>query len=570
MTDTQLNEPVLHTAVRPKQRPWLIFLGLIIALPIGVMTLMWAYMETGHAQTPQKIMIEPQPMDVGETPQATSANQAFNDQNARTSTAQVGSTAPVFETGPGVDGPGPGVLGPGEVPYGVREVTYGVTVPHTDPTTGATSYRYETRTRYVREPNSASYGSSGPNPYLPNNANTTSTFTPSPYGPPAVVHRTMAAPVNHDPRVMQLVYELQRLEAGDADKEMIENKLAELRTQLEAEFSQMHERQAKEIEATSKRLDMLRETHEARGKNKDQIVQRRIDQLRGKSNPLDWNVNLPTANNAEPLSMPGFPQPYTQTRPIPGFPGQPVPAPALPSTFAPTPAAPTYDPRLDSPQTREERLPFEDSPQTTLPDTRLANDDLAPPLDMPPAKPNGGDSVSSPSKSSLANLHEIFAVIGSYSQARLAERGAEERLSRLQEMHTNGLTPASELQKAAIEYETVKQRVSLLKLQLDSIQRTLSHEAKAASDRLSAVNEASGSRLELLQAESADELAQETLARFAEALQLVQVEPTQKLKPTIEHPVEPESTPIPVPESELPKVEVEEQPADNTPAPLKP
>lgn len=70
------------------------------------------------------------------------------------------------------------------------------------------------------------------------------------------VTTTRMVPVSHraahDPRITQLSSELRRM---DGDSENRTAKLKELRQRLELEFAAMHDRQAKEIDATADRLE---------------------------------------------------------------------------------------------------------------------------------------------------------------------------------------------------------------------------------------------------------------------------------------------------------------------------
>ncbi|WDQ19577.1 hypothetical protein [Rhodopirellula sp. P2] len=115
---------------------------------------------------------------------------------------------------------------------------------------------------------------------------------------------------------MQLVNQLRGAPTTDENSKEADAKLAELRSELEQEFKRMHEQQGSEIVVIEKRLQSLKEIHQLRAENQDKIIQRRIDQLLGRSDPLDWNDTPPSTPHDGPVS------PYPLSGPIPAFSNQ--------------------------------------------------------------------------------------------------------------------------------------------------------------------------------------------------------------------------------------------------------
>jgi len=160
-----------------------------------------------------------------------------------------------------------------------RDETYPVQVPVTDPKTGRVTMRTEQRTRKVPVQTTR---------YVPE----TRSADPS------------QTPLTHDTKVYQIATELRGTPVTDANQEEVESKSEELRQLLETEFQKKHDAQAAEIADTEKRITDLKALHQQRGDNASQIVQRRIDQLLGKSNPLDWETSGPTPQYNTPFQVP--------------------------------------------------------------------------------------------------------------------------------------------------------------------------------------------------------------------------------------------------------------------------
>ncbi|WP_144058913.1 hypothetical protein [Rhodopirellula sp. SWK7] len=369
-----------------------------------------------------------------------------------------------------------------------REEAYPVTVPYTDES-GRRSTKMETRTRRV----------------------------------PVTVHRWV--PVDgsaepdqirayHDERILMLAGQLRDKPSADADSEEVESKLSELRKRLDAEFVRMHERQAAEIEATQKRLSAVKEVHQKRGENQSQIVQRRMDQLLGRSDPLDWNYR-PPAVVTPPATQP--------------------PSAAVWSADSPNQRFPTFENRFQAPQP----LPPQPYPSTSaLLQPREPSFGSAPVptpnVYQPPAAliPKEASEATEPSR--FGSLNEIFEVVAKASEAELAIQSTKVRMDEAAELFKKGALPQTEQRKATLDHETARKRSAVLQLQLQSIRRALAREVENAERRLEDIAEQHESRespltaaeeiaiqLESRRADSAMEAAKDALTQFDEAMRLV-------------------------------------------------
>ncbi|GAA4445131.1 hypothetical protein [Novipirellula rosea] len=330
---------------------------------------------------------------------------------------------------------------------------------------------------------------------------------------------------DHDAQIMQIVGELRGTPITDANRDAVESKLTDLRERLEAEFQRMHQRQAREIETTEQRLDNLKEIHKQRGDNQAQIVQRRIDQLLGRSDPLDWNFNPPavarsalkTANSSSAPASDSSLQVHQQELPVAG-----------PSTVE----SDTNESNKNSNQFG----PSLDRTRGNAPDNGFSLPSFHPrdERNQQPQSAARDKSPESQEQSPLSNLNEIFAIIANAGEAALAEQSTKVNLNTVSLLHDEGAVPENELRKATLEHETAKKRAEVLKLQLRSIQQTLTRELEVAEQQLADVieneqsrssppseSEALAAKRENRKARSAVDAARKTLTLFGEALQLV-------------------------------------------------
>ncbi len=111
-------------------------------------------------------------------------------------------------------------------------------------------------------------------------------------------------------RAMELARQLRQT----PDAEEREHLRDELRDQLSRAFDERREQQLAEIEKLERQLDSLRELDAVRQERKDEIVERRMRQLLGEPDVLDWAPHTPRDSAGPSPRPPGA----TWTPPIPG------------------------------------------------------------------------------------------------------------------------------------------------------------------------------------------------------------------------------------------------------------
>ncbi|GAB5515376.1 MAG: hypothetical protein Rhob2KO_31010 [Rhodopirellula baltica] len=310
--------------------------------------------------------------------------------------------------------------------------------------------------------------------------------------PIGTTHLTMTnGTSDHNERIRQLLTQLRQTPTNDAHhKEM-----NAIRTELESEFKRMHEQQGSEIAAIEKRLQSLKEIHQQRAENQDKIIQRRIDQLLGRSDPLDWNYTPPTTPPNVPVS-PYFSDQYGSSPISDNF----------------HPKSPYAYPESNSPRSTRSWQP---SPYQSP--TRSPQNPASSPI--PPSYPG--------------KLVEAFESALKASDAAVLEQSNKERLNEYARLHEEGALPASELRRATLDYTSAQKQTALLKLQLQSIQRDLARYLNAAELELAALNEqqktnpsanSKSAQLERQRAEAAITDAKTTLEQFEAAMKLIPVD----------------------------------------------
>lgn len=295
----------------------------------------------------------------------------------------------------------------------------------------------------------------------------------------------------HNERIKQLVNQLR----GSTSSNEMDAKLAEFRSELEQEFKRMHEQQGSEIAAIEKRLQSLKEIHQQRAENQDKIIQRRIDQLLGRSDPLDWNYTPPTTPPNVPVS-PYFSDQYGSSPISDNF----------------HPKSPYAYPESNSPRSTRSWQP---SPYQSP--TRSPQNPASSPI--PPSYPG--------------KLVEAFESALKASDAAVLEQSNKERLNEYARLHEEGALPASELRRATLDYTSAQKQTALLKLQLQSIHRDLTRYLKATELELADLIEKQKStpsanpqsvQLERQRAEAAITDAKTTLEQFEAAMKLIPVD----------------------------------------------
>ncbi|CAD78712.1 MAG TPA: hypothetical protein DDX19_22275 [Rhodopirellula baltica] len=294
----------------------------------------------------------------------------------------------------------------------------------------------------------------------------------------------------HNERIKQLVNQLR----GSTSSNEMDAKLAEFRSELEQEFKRMHEQQGSEIAAIEKRLQSLKEIHQQRAENQDKIIQRRIDQLLGRSDPLDWNYTPPNTPFA-PLS------PYSSNQ----YGSSPIS-----DNFHPK--SPYAYPESNSPRSTRSWQPSPNRPPSPSPQKPASRP-------IPPSYPG--------------KLMEAYESALKASDAAVLEQSNKERLNEYTRLHEEGALTASELRRATLDYASAQKQTALLKLQLQSIQRDLARYLNAAELELAALNEqqktnpsanSKSAQLERQRAEAAITDAKTTLEQFEAAMKLIPVD----------------------------------------------
>ncbi|MEO9932138.1 hypothetical protein [Rhodopirellula bahusiensis] len=292
---------------------------------------------------------------------------------------------------------------------------------------------------------------------------------------------------DHNERIRQLLTQLRHTPTTDAHHKEMDA----IRNELESEFKRMHEQQGSEIAAIEKRLQSLKDIHQQRAENQDKIIQRRIDQLLGRSDPLDWNYTPPTT-------------PYG-------------------------PVSPYFSTDSIGPNLLPGRYSGSYYPDTQANTSRSSNS-WQPSPNRPP-NPSPQKPATKPAPPSYpGKLMEAFESALKANDAALLEQSNKERLNDYTRLHEQGALPASELRKATLDYTTAQKQTALLKLQLQSIQRGLARNLKAAEFELATLIEqqqsnpsanSKSTQLERQKAESAITEARDAIAQFEAAMKLI-------------------------------------------------
>lgn len=299
-----------------------------------------------------------------------------------------------------------------------------------------------------------------------------------------------SAPASQDEgQIMRLVQELRHMERFDGKSTQRDAKTTELKERLNAEFARMHEQQAAEIESTENRLAALKKLHEQRGQKQDEIVQRRIDQLLGKINPLDWNIDTPK---------------ISEPRPYPGLARPPVPLPQLDGAFAALP----------------------DGLRIAEPSERFADPGYSPASGTPP---NSYQSFTP--QLSQTYPSDMFGVISKASEAHLAVQSTKLNLQNVRRLVEQRIVAGPEFDKAMLEHMGAKNALAVLELQLESMQQTFQRELEEARNQVANKSKLRKPTMtererelvnrELRKAQSDVDAAEEKLLQFRDVLKLV-------------------------------------------------
>ncbi len=254
--------------------------------------------------------------------------------------------------------------------------------------------------------------------------------------PVTTIRYVPVAQPTHGPKVTSLIAELRAMDEDDKNRKA---KTDELKTLLLAEFQQQHQQQGEEIERTQQRLDALKKTHEQRESRKDEIVQRRVDQLTGRPDVLQWN---PPENT------------YSQNvDAIPGPPAQPQPSSKIGGVAMPRPypGQQLHGP-TDRTTPREER-------STRPTDAPSPSSRFVP---RPPAE--GGSSGAN---------NEVFELARRLSADTLAESAARTEYEHMKRLHEKRAISDAELRQHAAELEQATRQAVLARLQWEAMRDRL-------------------------------------------------------------------------------------------------
>ena len=273
-------------------------------------------------------------------------------------------------------------------------------------------------------------------------------------------------PFQHDPKVFQIINELRDRPISQYSTAADEQKLSEVRALLQSEFDKKHQQQAEEIAETEKRIGDLKARHEQRGENRELIINRRIDQLLGKANPLDWDVSTPRTIQRNPYqNSPALVQPHAQS----------------------------YDPpdadtrtRTNADRNNQFSLPRRNNVDFQTQKTPRDNFDHA--RDSVPQALIGSQPLPTQSRDNapdpLDSFNNVFAVIKQLGEATLAEQSTNSEMERVTKLRDEGVLPQHKFRQANLAHETAKQRAAILNRQLTMMQSRLQTEVEIAQEQL--------------------------------------------------------------------------------------
>jgi len=311
--------------------------------------------------------------------------------------------------------------------------------------------------------------------------------------------------VVHDPNITQLANQLRTMDEADENRQ---TKLNQLRQRLELEFAQMHDNQAKEIEQTSERLEALKQLHQQRGQNKDRIVQRRIDELLGKTDVTQWNApNLQSNSPPRPANLLGPPRAYGTTdsvAPMPRTYGPVIqPDRASPIDVAPdairgiliTPNRQVAQPPAPLSSARKNSTPTNQDSLLNRPAVSTFRSAAEPPTVDPALPPNSyqqrqptaqlGQSLPQPPvRIAMFSVGELFQLARDSADALAALADAEVDYERLRKLNDKGAVSSTELRIAKSKLEKLQRNVELNEYQLEAISESFDRNLKFAESSL--------------------------------------------------------------------------------------
>ncbi len=269
----------------------------------------------------------------------------------------------------------------------------------------------------------------------------------------------------HEAKSRGLVSRIHQLR-DDSNKEERETLLAELEQSLSAEFAERHEQQTKEIEALKKRLDSARAMLDQRAELKDKIIARRLNELLGEPDALDWNPA--TTPTTQPTVL-GNQQP------------RPIYHRAVPSTSS------QFDPpdfRQDPPASAPAGIPaYSDSQQTWPLKYRTGPITDAIPATAPSTTYKPDDRT--PNMIRMDALRgDVFGIARRLITARLAAKAAKEESERLSVLAKKGAVTPYELKTVLAKSNQASAEAALAQAEMDAFEERLKRESEFALSSL--------------------------------------------------------------------------------------
>lgn len=264
-------------------------------------------------------------------------------------------------------------------------------------------------------------------------------------------------------RVTKLVSQLREMKADDEDRE---NVVEELKRLLSGEFDANHKQQGGEIEKTAKRLESLRAMHSQREENKEQIVQRRIDQLIGQPDMLRWNPLPPSGTTLQRVVPSPTPVYRRQANPFQSF-------------------VPAQQHTNSRPRTTTPNAPAIASTAPGIATTNRAADAYVNRSESQPS-PRYGYVDSQPRRIEIssAGTSDVFQSARRTSAAALAEKVAVQELSRLKMLLNKNAIPDSQFRKSELEYEQARREAVFAKAEWEAMSERLERELQFAKNAL--------------------------------------------------------------------------------------
>lgn len=259
-----------------------------------------------------------------------------------------------------------------------------------------------------------------------------------------------------NPEVNKFVQRIQKL--GTDQAEPRNKQIEELRELLNQEFAQMHQEQGEEIARTQERLDALKRVHKQREDRKDEIVQRRINDLLGEPDELAWIAQSDvTPRRLADSRFPAVIANSNRTRRESGlrFPSR------QPSVTPAPPRAPAQPSRAARPSRAAPRVE--------------------------PVRPAGLDGVRIDIPASIGTeslLKDVFQLARSAANAISESKVLEAKRDKLERLHEKGVSSQEEFQRSVQRQQQLAQQEQLYRQQIKALHSRLVNEAKFAADVL--------------------------------------------------------------------------------------